>query len=171
MVVAVVLRDPFTLYPSLQRHQYDAMREYGREALRLRCGCNLTACDVAGFVRAFPNFQSWRLTSPRWLVPPLEHVGHDAMYGKAARLLARIDLVGVLERLDNFAALLCHNGVIGIGLPNNFNNPPFRLLINLTDEIIGRFFGYLQTTEPAAGANNLVGSGAHSAHSGSNHRG
>ena len=33
------------------------------EALQERCACNLTACDVTGFVRAFPNFQSWRLTS------------------------------------------------------------------------------------------------------------
>ena len=33
VVVCTVLRDPVTLYPSLQRHQYDAMREYGREDL------------------------------------------------------------------------------------------------------------------------------------------
>ena len=107
VVVATVLRDPYTLYPSLQRHQYDAMREYGREALRLRCGCNLTSCDVVGFVRAFPNFQGWRLTSSRWHVPPLSDVGHDLMHAKAARLLASLDLVGVIERLDDFLQLLC----------------------------------------------------------------
>ena len=95
VVVTTVLRDPLTLYVSLQRHQYDKMREYGREALRERCACNLTACDVLGFVRAFPNFQSWRLTSPRWLVPPLSLVGHEVMFEAASRLVSRLDVVGV----------------------------------------------------------------------------
>ena len=113
VVVATVLRDPLTLYPSLQRHQYDAMREYGRQS---RCvstyasdisACNLTSCDVLGFVRAFPNFQAWRLTSPRWVVPPLEHVGHDAMYAGASRLISHLDIVGVTERLDDFLQLVC----------------------------------------------------------------
>lgn len=107
VVVATVLRDPMELYPSLQRHQYDAMREYGRIALQQRCGCNLTSCDVLGFVRAFPNFQGWRLTSSRWLVPPLSEVGHAHMLHKAGRLLQNFDLVGVVERLDEFVQLLC----------------------------------------------------------------
>lgn len=112
VVVCTVLRDPVTLYPSLQRHQYDAMREYGREDLRARCRCNLTSCDMLGFVRAFPNFQSWRITSGRWITPPLEHVGHDAMYAAASRLLARVDLVGVTERLDDWVQLLCERAGI-----------------------------------------------------------
>ena len=107
VVVTTVLRDPLTLYPSLQRHQYDAMREYGREALRARCGCNLTSCDVLGFVRAFPNFQAWRLTSSRWVVPPLELVGHDALYDATVALLKHVDVVGVTERLDDFLQLVC----------------------------------------------------------------
>ena len=102
VVVVTVLRDPHTLYPSLQRHQYDAMREYGRDALRARCQCNLTSCDVVGFVRAFPNFQSWRLTSSRWVVPPLELVSHTQMYATASAILAKLDVVGVTERLDDF---------------------------------------------------------------------
>ena len=112
VLVATVLRDPHTLYPSLQRHQYDAMREYGRIALQMRCQCNLTSCDVLGFVKAFPNFQSWRLTSTKWLVPPLEFVGHDLMHSKASRLLSRLDLVGVMERLDDFVQLVCHRAGI-----------------------------------------------------------
>ena len=107
VVVTTVLREPLTLYVSLQRHQYDAMREYGRAALRERCACNLTACDVLGFVRAFPNFQSWRLTSPRWLVPPLSLVGHEVMFEAASGLLARLDVVGVFERLDDWLKLVC----------------------------------------------------------------
>jgi len=112
VVVTTVLRDPFTLYRSLQRHQYDAMATYGRAALRERCECNLTACDVTGFVRAFPNFQSWRLTSTRWLYPPLEYVGHDAMFRAATRLLSRLDLVGVFERLDEWVQAVCKLGGI-----------------------------------------------------------
>jgi hypothetical protein len=112
VVVTTVLRDPLTHYPSLQRHQYDAMREYGREALRERCACNLTACDLIGFIRAFPNFQSWRLTSSRWLYPPLERVGHDAMLAAASRLLSRLDLVGVFERLDDWLTLVCERASI-----------------------------------------------------------
>lgn len=112
VVVTTVLRDPHTLYLSLQRHQYDAMREYGRQALRDRCGCNLTACDVVGFITAFPNFQSWRLTSIRWLVPPLSFVGHRAMYAAASRLLSRLDLVGVTERLDDWLQLVCERAGI-----------------------------------------------------------
>lgn len=107
VVVVTVLRDPHTLYPSLQRHQYDAMREYGRDALRARCQCNLTSCDVVGFVRAFPNFQSWRLTSSRWVVPPLELVSHTQMYATASAILAKLDVVGVTERLDDFLQLVC----------------------------------------------------------------
>ena len=112
VVVTTVLRDPHTLYLSLQRHQYDAMREYGRGALRERCACNLTACDVLGFIAAFPNFQSWRLTSPRWLYPPLSHVGHDDMYSAASRLLWRFDVVGVFERLDEWLAVVCERAAI-----------------------------------------------------------
>lgn len=107
VVVTTVLRDPFTLYPSLQRHQYDAMRGYGADALKERCQCNLTQCDMLGFVRAFPNFQGWRLTSPHWLTPPLSSVGHDAMFFGASRLLARLDVVGVTERLEDFVQLVC----------------------------------------------------------------
>ena len=112
VVVATVLRDPVELYPSLQRHLYDAMRGYGQEALRMRCACNLTSCDVLGFVRAFPNFQGWRLTSSRWLVPPLSEVGHVQMIAKAGRLLGTLDLVGVVEQLDDFVRLLCHKAGI-----------------------------------------------------------
>ena len=112
VVVTTVLRDPLTLYPSLQRHQYDAMREYGREALQQRCGCNLTACDVLGFVAAYPNFQSWRLTSPRWLYPPLSHVGHAAMLRAATALLRTLDVVGVFEQLDEWVALVCERAGI-----------------------------------------------------------
>ena len=112
VIVTTVLRDPLTLYPSLQRHQYLAMREYGPLALKQRCACNLTACDVSGFVRAFPNFQAWRLTSSRWLVPPLELVGHDAMLARASRLLARLDVVGIFERLDDWLVLICRRAAI-----------------------------------------------------------
>jgi len=112
VVVTTVIRDPLTLYPSLQRHQYDAMREYGREALQQRCACNLSACDVLGFVAAFPNFQGWRLTSPRWLYPPLEHVGHEPMRRAATRLLDRLDLVGVFERLGEWLQLVCELAAI-----------------------------------------------------------
>ena len=112
VVVTTVLRDPLTLYTSLQRHQYDAMREYGRAALRERCACNLTACDVLGFVRAFPNFQAWRLTSPRWLVPPLALVNHETMFAAASRLLSRLDVVGVFERLDDWLKLVCRRAGI-----------------------------------------------------------
>jgi hypothetical protein len=107
VVVATVLRDPLTLYPSLQRHQYDAMREYGRETLQKRCGCNLTSCDMIGFIRAYPNFQAWRLTSPRWVYPALDVVGHEPVYAAASRLLTYVDVVGVVERLDDFVQLLC----------------------------------------------------------------
>ena len=97
-----MLRDPMTLYPSLQRHQYDAMRGYGRKALRERCACNLSACDMLGFVTAFPNFQGWRLTSSQWLYPPLQIVGHDTMLAAASQLIDRLDLVGIFERLDDW---------------------------------------------------------------------
>lgn len=120
VVVTTILRDPHTLYPSLQRHQYDAMASYGREALQLRCGCNLTACDVLGFIKAYPNFQSWRLTSPRWLYPPLKHVGHAPMLLAATRLLERLDLVGVFERLDEWLFVVCRLAGLTLcpGLPH-----------------------------------------------------
>lgn len=104
VVTATVLREPAALYPSLMRHQLGSMRTYGFETLSARCGCNLTACDAVGFVAAFPDFQGWRLTSARWLYPPLASVGHRRMCAAA-----RFDLAG-RRASPRGAAILAEGG-------------------------------------------------------------
>ena len=101
VVVTTLLRDPVSLYPSLQLHQYPSMRGYAPPSL------NLSACDYESFVAAFPNFQGWRLTSREWVQLPLRIVGHEAMFSAASRLLRRLDLVGVTERMDEWVELVC----------------------------------------------------------------
>ena len=66
VVLATVLRAPSTLYPSLQLHQFGAMWSSDKRRF-----ANLTACDYPGFIAAFPNFQTFRLTSKQWVPPPL----------------------------------------------------------------------------------------------------
>eukprot|EP00966_Prymnesium_polylepis_P287435 6638858-Prymnesium_polylepis.1 len=101
VVVTTLLRQPARLYPSLQLHQFPSMRGYNDAA------SNLSACDYAGFVAAFPNFQGWRLTSAEWSPLPLSAVPHAAMLAVTTRLLSRFDLVGVTGRMADWLMLLC----------------------------------------------------------------
>jgi hypothetical protein len=106
VVVTTLLRQPARLYPSLQLHQFPSMRGYNDAA------SNLSACDYAGFVAAFPNFQGWRLTSAEWSPLPLSAVPHAAMLAVTTRLLSRFDLVGVTGRMADWLMLLCARAVI-----------------------------------------------------------
>ena len=101
VVVTTLLRDPVALYPSLQLHQFPAMRGYAPPSW------NLSACDYATFVAAFPNFQGWRLTSPEWSPMPLWRIGHAAMYKAGSRLLRKLDVVGVTERMEEWLDAVC----------------------------------------------------------------
>lgn len=101
VVVTTLLRHPMYLYPSLQLHQFPAMRGYNQRSR------TLDSCDYEGFVSAFPNFQAWRITSSEWSPLPVEVVSHNMMFSAASRLLRRFDLVGVTERMDSWLLLLC----------------------------------------------------------------
>eukprot|EP00965_Chrysotila_dentata_P071015 2346749-Pleurochrysis_carterae.AAC.1 len=68
---------------------------------------NVTACDYAGFVWAFPNMQAWRLSSNHWVQPPLSILGHAPMLAAASRVLDLIDVVGTVERIGPWLELLC----------------------------------------------------------------
>ncbi|KAL1524897.1 hypothetical protein AB1Y20_019776 [Prymnesium parvum] len=101
VVVTTLLRDPARLYPSLQLHLFPAMRGYNTRAQ------SLDPCDFAGFVAAFPNFQSWRLTSSEWSPLPESIISHNRMFTAATRLLSKFDLVGVTEDMQSWITLLC----------------------------------------------------------------
>ena len=107
VVLATVLRAPSTLYPSLQLHQFGAMWSSDKRRF-----ANLTACDYPGFIAAFPNFQTFRLTSKQWVPPPLRHMPHVRAYREGLRTLKQLDVVGDTEHLNDWLELLCEKAGI-----------------------------------------------------------
>lgn len=101
IVVATLLRNPVELYPSLHLHLFPSMRTYNKQA------SSLTPCDYDGFIAAFPNFQSWRLTSSEWSPLPLSVISHDAMLRASTRLLSHFDVVGVTNEIEGWLQILC----------------------------------------------------------------